>query len=97
MEIKDKIIYFENDDEFFDYAVIPQLIGIKYLDDNGNEKYYYDFELSSQYNNAVNNDYIFIIKDENSKIYKRRYVTYHTISKEIKNLEPWFNNINIYE
>ena len=34
---------------------------------------------------------IFIIKDENSQIYKHGAVSYRTITKEISNLEPWYD------
>ena len=92
MQAVDKIIYFDNDQEFYDYAVIPELVPIPYTDKSGIERYYTDFNFTPQYNNAVNNEMTFIIKDEDSQIYKHGGVSYRTIFKDIPNLEPWFND-----
>ena len=92
MTTKDNIIYFDNDNEFYEYCVVPELVPVQYIDSEGNEKYYSDFNLSSQYNNAINNGTRFIIKDEDSQIYKHGCVSYRTISKDIQNLDPWFDD-----
>ena len=92
MEVKDTTIYFDNDNEFYEYAVIPQLITIPFIDKSGVERYYTDFNFSTQYNDAINNGMKFIIKDEDSQICKHGAVSYRTIAKEIKNLEPWYND-----
>lgn len=92
MEAINNIIYFDSDNEFYDYAVIPELISIAYTDKNGIERYYTDFNFTTQYNNAVNNGMRFVIKDEDSQIYKHGCVSYRTISKEIPNLDPWFDD-----
>jgi len=92
MQAVDKIIYFDNDQEFYDYAVIPELVPIHYTDKSGVERYYTDFNFTPQYNNAVNNGMTFIIKDEDSQIYKHGGVSYRTIYKDVPNLEPWFND-----
>jgi hypothetical protein len=92
MNTKDNIIYFDSDNEFYDYCVVPELVPVQYIDSEGNEKYYSDFNLSSQYNNAINNGTRFIIKDEDSQIYKHGCVSYRTISKDIQNLDPWFDD-----
>ena len=92
MEIKDNIIYFDNDQEFYDYAVIPELVPVKYISKSGEERYYTDFNFTPQYNNAVKDGITFIIKDEDSQIYKHGCVSFRTISKDIPNLEPWFND-----
>ena len=34
----------------------------------------------------------FVIKDEDSQIYKHGCVSYRTISKDIQNLDPWFDD-----
>jgi len=94
MEAIDKVIYFDNDQEFYDYAVIPELVPISYIDKSGIEKYYTDFNFTEPYTNAVNDGMIFIIKDEDSQIYKHGGVSYRTIFKEIPNLEPWFNELD---
>ena len=93
MTTKDNIIYFDNDNEFYEYCVVPELVPVQYIDSEGNEKYYSDFKLSSQYNNAINNGIRFIIKDEDSQIYKHGCVSYRTISKDIQNLDPWYDDM----
>ena len=92
MTTKDNIIYFDSDNEFYDYCVVPELVPVQYIDSEGNEKYYSDFNFTPQYNNAVNNGMTFIIKDEDSQIYKHGGVSYRTIFKEIPNLDPWFDD-----
>ena len=92
MNTKDNIIYFDSDNEFYDYCVVPELVPVQYIDSNGNEKYYSDFNFTSQYNNDVNNGMRFVIKDEDSQIYKHGCVSYRTISKDIQNLDPWFDD-----
>lgn len=89
---KQNIIYFDNDDEFYDYAVVPQLIPIKTdsVDKYGNPVYYCDWNFSSVYNNAIQNNTQFIIKDEDSQIFKHGAVSYRTITKPIQNLQQYF-------
>ena len=92
MNIKDNIIYFDSDNEFYEYSVVPELVPVQYIDSEGNEKYYSDFNFTPQYNAAINNNMRFVIKDEDSQIYKHGCVSYRTISKEISNLDPWFDD-----
>ena len=40
MNTKDNIIYFDSDNEFYDYCVVPELVPVQYIDSEGNEKYY---------------------------------------------------------
>ena len=87
MDIKGNIIYFDNDNEFYDFAVIPQLIT-----KDGDKSKYFDFELSPQYHKALKEGKKFCIKDEDSKILKHAAVSYRTITKDIENLEPWFED-----
>jgi len=94
MEVIDKTIYFNNDDEFFDYCVIPSLVPIEY-NINGTQGYYYTFNFTPQYNKAINDGITFIIKDDNSQIYKHGKVSYKTITKDVQNLEEW--NKYLYE
>ena len=92
MNTKDNIIYFDSDNEFYEYCVVPELVPVQYIDSEGNEKYYSDFNFTPQYNNAVNNGMRFVIKNEDSQIYKHGCVSYRTISKDIQNLDPWFDD-----
>lgn len=89
MKIGKEFIYFDDDQEFYDYAVIPNLKVVNYVGNDGSERYHTDFDLSSQYFNALNNGMTFVIKDPNSQIYKHGCVSYRTISKPIENLFPW--------
>lgn len=92
MDVKEKVIYFDNDQEFYEYVVVPRLVPIQYVDNCGNERYYTDFNFSPQYLHNVENGTKFIIKDEDSQIYKHGAVSYRTITKEISNLEPWYDD-----
>ena len=92
MITKDNIIYFDSDNEFYEYSVVPELVPVQYIDSEGNEKYYTDFNFTPQYNAAINNNMRFVIKDEDSQIYKHGCVSYRTISKDISNLDPWFDD-----
>jgi hypothetical protein len=86
------IIYFDNDNEFYEFCVTPKLFVTPFIDRLGNENYYTDFSLSNQYNESINNGIKFVIKDKNSQIYKRKKVSYRTITKDIQNLCAWDGN-----
>lgn len=94
MRIDDKnnIIYFTNDDEFYNYAVVPALYPIQTskVDNYGNPVYYCDWNFSDVYNKALQNNTQFIIQDEDSQIYKHGAVSYRTITKPIQNLQQYF-------
>jgi len=92
MNTKDNIIYFDSDNEFYDYCVVPELVPVQYIDSEGNERYYNSFNFSSEYNKAIDNGMRFVIKDEDSKIYQHGCVSYRTISKDIQNLDPWYDD-----
>lgn len=81
----DNTIYFDNDNDFFDYAVNPALIANQ--SDSGNV--FYDFNFTDEYLNAVNNGMSFMIKDRLSKIYKHNCVSYKTLSKPVSNLKQY--------
>lgn len=85
MTRKDNIIYFDSDDEFLDFCVMPTPV-IR----EGNHGKYIDFDFTSMYKNELEKGTRFCIKDEDSLIAKRGMVTYRTESKEVQNLEPWF-------
>ena len=62
-------------------------------DDEGfSDGFYTDFNFTEPYTNAVNDGMIFIIKDEDSQIYKHGCVNFGCMSKPIKNLKPYFKN-----
>lgn len=84
-----KYIYFDSDDDFYKFCVVPEIKAKPFALDNGETFYTMDFDLSNDYNMAIQNGNIFVIKDENSQIYKHGCVSYRTISKPIQNLEPY--------
>ena len=85
------IMYFNSDDDFYEFCVKPGLIPIEYTDKSGNKKVYSDFEFTEEYKKALNEGKRFVIKDENSLIYKRGAVSYRTITKVVENLDPYFS------
>ena len=85
------IMYFDNDDEFYQFCVAPVVIPIASTKD-GITSYSFDFDFTQGYKNALSNGKRFVIKDEDSQIYKRGAVTYRTITKPIQNLDQYFNH-----
>ena len=83
-------IYFDNDDDFYAFSVNPTLVTKEFVDANGNVGYYCDFDFTPQYYDAVNAGKKFIIKDENSNIYKHQAVSFRTISKPVSNLGYYY-------
>lgn len=77
-----KIIEFNNDDEFTNWALAPSYTTI--VNDLGNRCF--DVLYTDAYLNAVKEDYIFDIKDEDSLIVKRGCVSRGIITKPVENL-----------
>ena len=90
--LENNIIHFKNDDEFYEWCVVPKIVLINETDKFGNEYKVADFNLSEAYNDAINIGKYFMIEDENSQICKHGCVSYRTISKPIQNLETYFND-----
>lgn len=90
-ELKSNIIYFNNDDDFYRFCVVPQLFPVECVDDNGNVSYYTDFDFTYEYKKALEDNMFFMIKDENSNIFKNQCVSYRTITKPVSNLKQYFN------
>ena len=67
---KDYLLYFESDDEFADFCVAPYA-EIVMLEDG---TLTYRGNYSEMYLNSLQEDRSFVIKDKNSKVYKRRCV-----------------------
>lgn len=80
------IRHFENDDEFYSYAVDPRIIPMKLKEG----VYYTTFNFTPQYLSDVDNGVKFIIKDVNSKIFKHKVVCVGLMSKRVQNLEEYF-------
>ena len=89
--ISSQKLFFNSDDEFYKFCVVPEIIPVEYVNQDGEIKYYMDFNLSNAYNDAVKQGKKFIIKDPNSQIFKHQAVSYRTITKPIQNLEEYFD------
>ena len=88
--LEENIMHFKNDDEFYEWCVVPELVLIEETDKFGRTYKVSDFNLSEGYNNAIAEGKHFMIDDENSQICKHGCVSYRTISKPIQNLETYY-------
>ena len=80
------IRYFDNDDDFYNYCVDPRIVPMK-----SKEGFYYTtFNFTPQYLSDVNDGVKFVIKDPNSKIFKRQAVCVGLMNKRVQNLEQYF-------
>lgn len=88
----DDIIFFDNDDEFYNFVLVPV---VKVSIDNTGDQPRSINELTTnwEYNLALKNNKKFIIRDEDSQIYKHGCVSYRTVNKYIDNLEPYYKGI----
>ena len=80
---KRNAIFFDNDDEFYKFAVNP-LLSVT----NGDNIPYADWNFTDAYNAAVTDNTDFIICDSNSRICKNQSVSYRTITKPVK-IKPY--------
>ena len=71
MEIKKNIISFDSDKEFEDFCIAP--FGVIEYDQSGLP--FWKGLYSDQYTNAIQNGMRFVIKNEDSTVYKRMCVT----------------------
>ena len=79
--------YFDNDDDFYNYCVDPRIVPMK-----SKEGFYYTtFNFTPQYLSDVNDGVKFVIKDPNSKIFKRQAVCVGLMNKRVQNLEQYFD------
>ena len=98
-------MYFESDDEFTDFCVVPYAV----IKQSESGVYYYHGEYSDLYKKAIEEGKRFVIKDENSQVYKRQCVSKRVLvpktDKYVKaarkdvlvqlpvdNLEPYFED-----
>lgn len=95
LEIDDKI-FFDSDDEFYNFAVVPELVTVEEIGVDGKPFRYTDFNFSDIYKDAVSQGKKFIIKNEDSKITRQNCVSYRTITKKLHNMKPYFDDIYDY-
>lgn len=81
----DNIIAFNNDQEFMDYCICPNVVILR----GESGVLYYDINYTDLYNDAINSGTFFVIKDSNSQICKHNAVSLHSITKPISNLKQY--------
>ena len=84
------IIYFDSDDEFYDFCVVPALFVVKKRNRNGDYTMCTDFDLSPAYHDYVKQGKKFCIKNQDSQIFKHGCVSYRCVNKPIQNLIQYF-------
>lgn len=90
-----QIMYFDNDDDFYNFCVNPKLFARELsVTNNGEKLYSYDFDYTDAYKKALSDNKLFVIKDEDSQIYKHKAVSYRTITKPVKNLEQYLGKFD---
>lgn len=89
----ENIMYFDTDNDFYEFCVLPKLVPIQYTNIDGDIAYYTDFNFTNAYQDAIKNGIKFVIKDEDSQIQKHGSVTYRTITKPIENLCQYFGDL----
>lgn len=89
------IMCFDTDDDFYTFCVNPVLVVKEYTNKNGEIDQYSDFDFTNDYNDAINRNIAFVIRDKNSQILKHKgIVSYRTVSKQTQNLLPyWYEKI----
>ena len=91
MITKGDVIYFDNDKEFYEFCIVPQLVSVDYTNPSGQVCQYCDFNFTNDYQEALNTNKKFVMRDKKSSIIKRNNtVSYRTISKRVNNLYPWY-------
>lgn len=88
---KNNTIYFDTDDEFFDFCIVPEVVIVDYVNDRGQQDIRQELNYTSVYNNAVAAGKSFCIRDEKSKITKHQAINYKTFTKPVKNLKRYID------
>ena len=100
--MKDNIKYFNSDAEFEDFCVAPYAV----IKETESGALYYTGEYSEEYLACIENGMKFVIRDEDSVVYKRQCVCKHVpvmyegrslgrkalVQLSVKNLKPYFGD-----
>jgi hypothetical protein len=99
METRGNIIYFESDNEFTDFCLAPY--GVVVHPENSSSPYWTGV-YSDEYKEAINEGMIFVIKDEDSVVFKHKCVTKRVpiqgtrrealVQMPVQNLEQYFEH-----
>ena len=104
IENENNIIFFESDDEFTDFCIAPYAV-VKRSSDG---TLFVEGQYSDMYKKYIEQGKTFIIKDENSQVYKRQCVNKRVpvkiddfpsydrltlVQLPVQNLEPYFEDL----
>ena len=87
---KNNIMYFANDDSFYDFCINPVMRVCKVISTNGDEILYPDYDFTQAYLDAVAAGVRFCIKDELSRVNKNGLLPVGTSTKRIDNIERYY-------
>ena len=71
MEVKGNKYIFENDEELTNFCISNEPV-VKYCDKIN--RFYYDYEMTPEYDKAINDGNIFIVRDPNSIAVKNGHI-----------------------
>lgn len=89
--LKENVMYFDNDQEFEAFCVIP-IVRANYKSEDPmgrNYPVFTTFDLSSDYYDELSKNTKFCIRDENSKVLKRNCVSCGIHNKPVQNVIPF--------
>ena len=100
METINNKIYFESDAEFEDFCIVPYAT----IEQSESDNFYVEGHYSDMYKKCLAEGKTFVIKDEDSVVYKRKCVTKRVpvqidgeplgqdtlVHLDVENLEEWF-------
>lgn len=81
MEVKGNKYIFENDEELTDFCISNEPV-VKYSDKIN--RFYYDYEMTQEYDKAINDGIVFIVCDPNSMAVKNGHIYRGLITKEVR-------------
>jgi hypothetical protein len=91
MKIKGTKYVFDNDDELTEFCMCQY--PTNYWNDKAN-LWYYDYDMTDQYNQAIADGIVFIVLDPNSRAVKNGHINRGLITKCVKCLGPEYYDEN---
>ena len=99
MEIKKNIIYFDSDMEFEDFCIAPYAV----VKRSANGTLFVEGQYSDMYKKYIEEGKTFVIKDEDSRVYKHQCVSKRvsvqgtgrcaTVQLPVQNVEEYFEDL----
>lgn len=87
---KNNIMYFTNDDSFYDFCIDPVMRVCRDYSTEGEEILYPDYDFSQAYRDALEAGVRFCIMDEFSRVNKNGLLPVGTCTKKIDNIERYY-------